>query len=83
MSGSKPRQEPLITRLREISYSLRRLAKTDRMVQREAKKGPSKFQQARIESFYEGAIQSGTMAAKLIEEAIRLHPLTGAKGGKR
>jgi hypothetical protein len=65
------RNHPLIARLREISASLRRIARTDRLVQREAKKGSD------ISQFYEGAIQAGTMAARLIDEAVRQFSLSG------
>lgn len=76
MPRSKATEPPLILRLKEISASLRRIAKTDRMVQR-GSKGDKQ-----IHFFYEGAIQAGTMAARLIDEAISNHALSFSPGSR-
>jgi len=73
MPRSKAPEQPLIVRLKEISATLRRIAKTDRMIRRESKKVSPKDRAAFIDAFYEGAIQSGTLAARLIDQALQLH----------
>jgi hypothetical protein len=77
-------KHPLIIRLLQICHSLERLATVDREMRREAKKCPYPLQRARIESFYQGAIQSGTMTVRLLKEAIRLFPIApqSKKGSK-
>lgn len=76
MPRSSRSKDPLLVRLKEVVDSLRRIAKTDRMVRRQARRG-DKF----IQGFYLGAIQAGTMSAKLIEDAVRIHG--AARAGAR
>lgn len=82
MSRSRAPRHPLIVRLKEIIHTLQRLSVTDRMMKREARKGPSKVQAEKIKFFYDGCIQSQSLAARLIAEAIRNFPLSGTGRGQ-
>lgn len=64
-------EHPLVVRLREIGQKLQSITETDKAMLNASKKG-----ERYIKGFYEGAIQNGTLAAKLLREAIRLFPLS-------
>lgn len=66
------REHPLIVRLREITHKLQSITETDKSMRSASAKG-----ETYIRGFYAGAIQNGTLAAKLIEQAIKNYPLDG------
>ncbi len=77
MSRSKEPEHPLILRLRVIMERLQSITETDKLM-RKGVKG-----QAAIKGFYEGAIQNGSLAAKLIDAAIKQFPITPVTGARK